>query len=288
MKHIVGFSGGADSQACAGWVLDHFPKEDVILCNSDAGGNEHPLTTEHIKWYSENVHPVVMIKPLVKDLGGAGARSDEVKQRRESLGGDDKELSFGDLAFIKNRFPSRKAQFCTEYLKLIPQKRWLDENLADQAYTRYVGVRADESAARRDLPEKQWDDYFDCDLVRPILSWTKEQIFDYIKSRGEKVNPLYLMGFGRVGCAPCINSSKEDILNWATRFPEMIDKVRQWEKQVGRSFFPPNLVPGVQVAFVDEIVAWSKTSHGGKKIPLPFFQAEAESGSCVSKYGLCE
>ena len=204
------------------------------------------------------------------------------------MGGDDKELSFGDLAFIKNRFPSRKAQFCTEYLKLIPQKRWLDENLADQAYTRYVGVRADESAARRDLPEKQWDDYFDCDLVRPILSWTKEQIFDYIKSRGEKVNPLYLMGFGRVGCAPCINSSKEDILNWATRFPEMIDKVRQWEKQVGRSFFPPNLVPGVQVAFVDEIVAWSKTSHGGKKIPLPFFQAEVESGSCVSKYGLCE
>lgn len=48
-KHVVGFSGGIDSQACAGWVLDHFPHEDVILMNSDAGGNEHPLTTEHIE-----------------------------------------------------------------------------------------------------------------------------------------------------------------------------------------------------------------------------------------------
>ena len=30
-KHIVGFSGGADSQACAGWVLERFPKEDVCM-----------------------------------------------------------------------------------------------------------------------------------------------------------------------------------------------------------------------------------------------------------------
>ena len=41
MKHIVGFSGGIDSQACARWVLNRFPVEDVILLNSDAGGNEH-------------------------------------------------------------------------------------------------------------------------------------------------------------------------------------------------------------------------------------------------------
>jgi hypothetical protein len=31
MKHIVGFSGGVDSQACARWVLNRYPKEDDIL-----------------------------------------------------------------------------------------------------------------------------------------------------------------------------------------------------------------------------------------------------------------
>lgn len=39
-KHIVGFSGGIDSQACARWVLNRYPKEDVILLNFDAGGND--------------------------------------------------------------------------------------------------------------------------------------------------------------------------------------------------------------------------------------------------------
>lgn len=31
MKHILGFSGGVDSQAAAGWLLNRFPAEDVIL-----------------------------------------------------------------------------------------------------------------------------------------------------------------------------------------------------------------------------------------------------------------
>jgi len=36
-KHVVGFSGGIDSQACAGWVLERFPKDDVIRTNSGVG-----------------------------------------------------------------------------------------------------------------------------------------------------------------------------------------------------------------------------------------------------------
>ena len=43
MWHIVGFSGAIASQACARWVLNRQPKEQVFLLNSDAGGNEHPL-----------------------------------------------------------------------------------------------------------------------------------------------------------------------------------------------------------------------------------------------------
>jgi hypothetical protein len=45
MKHIVGFSGGIDSQACARFVLNHFPAEDVILLNTTAGHNERNSTS---------------------------------------------------------------------------------------------------------------------------------------------------------------------------------------------------------------------------------------------------
>lgn len=108
--------------------------------------------------------------------------------------------------------------------------------------------------------------------------------FDYVKHHGEKVNELYTLGFGRVGCAPCVNSNKSDVLNWATRFPEMIDKVREWEKRVGKTFFAPT-VPGMELNWIDDVVKWSKTCHGGKQYDLLVLQ---EPDACESNYGLCE
>lgn len=287
-KHIVGFSGGIDSQACVGWVLDQFPKDDVIVLNSQAGRNEHPLTVEHIKWYSETVHPVIEVIPRIKDLGTHGTMPGKTRNRRQEYD-DEMEMDFGTLAYIKGRFPSRKAQFCTEHLKLAPQLRWMAENLDGVDYERYAGVRRDESEARKDTPDSKWDSYFDCTIHYPIASWTKAECFEFVKKRGQKINPLYLMGFGRVGCAPCINSGKDDILAWATRFPEMIDKVRWWEAKNGRTFFAP-MVPGKEINWVDEVVDWAKTSRGGKQYSLMVLVAESEaaSGSCSSKYGLCE
>lgn len=73
MKHVVGFSGGIDSQACARWVLNRFPADDVILMNTDAGGNEHPMTVAFIGQYSETVHPVVVVPSLMRDLWAAAS-----------------------------------------------------------------------------------------------------------------------------------------------------------------------------------------------------------------------
>jgi len=144
-------------------------------------------------------------------------------------------------------------------------------------------VRRDESRARANLPAEDVDDYFQCKLFRPLIDWTKKMCFDYLAAHGEEVNPLYRMGFGRVGCAPCVNSSKDDIRNWAARFPEMIDKVRVWETRNGKPFFLPR--SGEDTLWIDDKVAWSRTEFGGKQYSLPF--VEAESG-CSSLYGLCE
>lgn len=55
-------------------------------------------------------------------------------------------MTFDKMIEVKRRPPSRKAQFCTEILKLRPQKRWLVENVTDD-YERYTGLRRDESGA---------------------------------------------------------------------------------------------------------------------------------------------
>jgi 3'-phosphoadenosine 5'-phosphosulfate sulfotransferase (PAPS reductase)/FAD synthetase len=279
-KHIVGFSGGIDSQACARWVLNRYPAEDVILLNSDAGGNEHPLTTEHICWYSENVHPVTVVSPIAADLDGAGLGI------REELGIRPRDvLTFDMLAKIKGRFPSPTARFCTEFLKIKPQKRWMLENLPLMGdYVRYTGVRRDESHRRKDTPISVWDPYYDCERVNPVADWTKQMCFAYCKAHGEKVNPLYMLGFPRVGCALCIMCCKEEIRLWAIRFPEMIDKIRQWEKSVGRTFFGP-VVPGMAINWIDDVVAWSMTARGGRDLDPEVAYARP---ACESKYGLCE
>jgi 3'-phosphoadenosine 5'-phosphosulfate sulfotransferase (PAPS reductase)/FAD synthetase len=285
MKRIVGFSGGIDSQACALWVRREFDPTDVILVNSDAWGNEHPLTTEFIEWYSANVFPVVMLSPQVQDMGGLA----KGKIADRGLKPDDP-LTFDLLADLKMFFPSRTKQFCTYHLKLVPQLRWTKANLGGllaDGFARYTGVRADESTDRGKLPEHEWDETFDCDLHRPLLKWTKQQCFDYCLGAGEKINPLYTLGFARVGCAPCVNSNKADIREWAARFPEMIDKVRAWEQKVGRTFFRPEKKGG-PIRWVDDMVKWARTERGGRMLSLPFVEADAESGQCVSKYGLCE
>ncbi len=287
-KAVVGFSGGIDSQAVALWARQTFPPEDIILLNSDAGGNEHPLTEGFVRWYSDNIFPVTIVQALVKDLGDVGTRDGATRERRQSLQ-EEEALTFDKLAFVKGRFPSRKAQFCTEYLKLAPQKRWLEEHLTAKGirFARYIGVRKDESNERSRCPEQQFDSYFHCMLYRPLFHWTKQQCFDFVHAAGEEINPLYKLGFNRVGCAPCINSNKGDIRNWAARFPEMIAKVRAWEQAVGRTFFAP-IVPGKEINWVDEVVAWSKTERGGQQYSLPFVEADAEAHACVSPYGLCE
>ena len=289
MKHIVGFSGGIDSQACALWVRERFPAEDIILLNTTAGGNEHPLTLAFVEQYSREVFPVTVIPALVKDMW---ITPNFAETRHWRCG--EEELTFDEMIRIKKRPPSPQAQFCTEILKLRPQRRWLTENVTDE-YERYTGLRRDESRARRNTPNREWDDYFDCYANHPIADWPKAQAFEAVKEAGELINPLYSLGFGRVGCAPCINSGKEDITRWAQRAPEMIDKIRGWEESTGFTFFAP-CVPGIRPRidsrgkltihnWVDEVVEWARTDRGGKQFNI---LQGLDLPSCESKFGLCE
>lgn len=277
--YIGGFSGGIDSQAAALFMRHRYGEDNVVLCNSTAGDNEHPLTVEHIAWYSENIHYVHQTNAQVHDLGGSAAG----KISELGLSRDDP-LTFDLLAKLKGRFPSRRMQFCTEFLKLRPMKRFVAERYGDTNVVRFSGVRRDESEARKNTPFECDDDFFECQVMHPLADWTKEMCFNYVTHHGEKYNPLYTLGFSRVGCAPCINSGKADILAWVQRFPAMIDKVRTWEQDVGKTFFAP-CVPGMEINFIDDVVRWSKTKHGGKQFDLLVLQ---ERPACESVYGLCE
>jgi 3'-phosphoadenosine 5'-phosphosulfate sulfotransferase (PAPS reductase)/FAD synthetase len=207
---------------------------------------------------------------------------------------------FLDLCMLKSRFPSRTAQFCTERLKLEPINRIVHPMLeAGQHVISWIGEMAEESPRRAAKPPIQrirWQGGGQLTLYRPIHKWTKLDNFRLAAKHGVKPNALYQMGMGRVGCF-CINQGKGEIAQWDQRFPEVINRIREWGfmvAQVSRrqsaTFFAPlfNSEPNS----IDEVVQWAKTSRGGKQFDLlqriARDQADQEGAMCESAYGLCE
>ena len=133
---------------------------------------------------------------------------------------------------------------------------------------------------------------------RPLADLSTADVFSGLDYYGVKRNPLYDMGFTRVGCMPCINASKGEIRLMAKVFPDMIKKVRQWEQIVsasckrGISSFFHTRTKGLgqyeayQEANIDSTVLWSTTSRGGKQFGL--FEPELSSEACLLAEGMCE
>jgi 3'-phosphoadenosine 5'-phosphosulfate sulfotransferase (PAPS reductase)/FAD synthetase len=285
-KHIVGFSGGIDSEAAFKYVANRYGVENTMLVNSQAGRNESPITRAFVSEFSLTVHPVIEVIPLVKDL----YKTEDYAEDHKGMSGDT-ELTWELMVKLKGRSPSRTRQFCTTFLKLIPIQRWQIATFGPGGefegwdFERYTGVRRDESAPRANQPFRWFDEFFDCESHSPLADWTKQMCFDYVKASNWPINPLYSLGFNRVGCSPCINSGKDDILRWFQRFPEQLDKVRAYEAATGVTFFAP-CVPGMAMNFIDDVIEWAKTDRGGYQFNL--IRGQEEPPTCESKYGMCE
>jgi 3'-phosphoadenosine 5'-phosphosulfate sulfotransferase (PAPS reductase)/FAD synthetase len=307
MIRLVYVSGGKDSTACLLLALERHPCEEVRAVFADTG-NEHPATYDFVRYLGEQTGVEITWlrqdftdwwwrrRDYVRDHWPEKGVSPEVVTRALAL------FDLGpsgnpylDLCVIKGRFPARRMQFCTQFLKTEPlTEHALD--LIDQfgAVESWQGVRAEESASRAKLPERE-----DCgggySIYRPILKWTAAQVFDLHIAKGIKPNPLYKQGMNRVGCMPCINVAKDELLEISKRFPEHIDRIAEWEdivsqasKRANATFLP---APGDnetarQRGNIREMVRWSQTKRGGKLLDM--FRINDEPATCTSAYGLCE
>lgn len=214
---------------------------------------------------------------------------------------------FLDLCLLKGRFPGAKSRFCTDELKLIPIQAIESVDLdAGRSIITWLGERAEESPARAAKPT--FERFYVRDgettskaLYRPILHWKKAQCFEIAKRHGMPPNPLYLEGMNRVGCSTCIMATKDEIQEWALRFPQHVDRLREWERLVsmtsrrgGATFFCAKTVPGRDAdrATIDRVVDWAQTGKGGRNYDMLLFaereQADRDGLHCKSSYGLCE
>ena len=322
-RHVINLSGGKDSTACLILAMEEISDHSRLVPVFADTGNEHDLTYQHI----DNLESLtgLAVNRLRVDL----APKFEVRRRNlpglyRKAGISEEKIEralavmhpsgnpFLDMCLLRGGFPgSVKHKFCTSVLKIEPIKRFLDELLDEPGVShiwQWVGIRRDESRARVAARRYEVPDFgVPIYIYRPLVDWSAADVFAAHERSGVPWNPLYQMGMSRVGCMPCINVRKLELREIANRFPEHIDRIREWEVVIGEAskqdtatFLPASnrmseaqkeevLSPAeiVEIGNIDAQVAWSRTSFGGRQYELSGV-ADKDIGVCDSWYGLCE
>lgn len=138
-------------------------------------------------------------------------------------------------------FPARVQRWCTRELKIEPIMAYAGalENDGGRPVANAVGVRADESAKRRKLlsgerggeleREAEGPNGWGAWVWRPLIRWSVDDVLRIHIAHGVPVNPLYQRGHDRVGCWPCIHSSKEEVRLLANSDPERVEMIAELE-----------------------------------------------------------
>lgn len=286
----LGLSGGKDSSGLLLFAVheSNLPREALRVTFCDTG-NEDKLTYEHLD---------LLRNKVIIPAGITGGL--EVLRA---------ERTFFELALHKHRFPARKAQFCTHYLKLYPTQDWLKRQWdLGHEVTMMNGKRTAESEQRKrlmqDKPARAFSDFWGCEEWAPLKDWTIEDIAAIHNRYGIPLNPLYALGAHRVGCWPCINCGKTEIRLVAKHRPEKIKQIAEWEARITANskhpatffHFKTATMPfrtlkfvgddGIvtPVAPIEKIVEWAHTERGGKQQRLDLDEPKA----CWMNYGACE
>lgn len=297
VTNVILWSGGKDSSALLIWALENLPRDKIKVIFCDTGW-EAPITYQFIQEVNQRLldNKLIILKSEKYD-------------------------SLIDLATKKKRFPSPKARFCTEELKIVPTIQWILDQKEDLAI--YQGIRAEESNARSKMCQS--DDYFkihqdyannpyfdtieadgkrkrkrtplfyrkvmewlqnyDCSVERPLFYWKEKDIIEFCQYH-KVLNPLYKMGFKRVGCFPCIMENKSGIRTLATKFPKRIEEIEKYENEINSTFFPNSKIP-IRIAKLPKIksvVEWATVDN--KKIQADDLQEKPTA--CMSHFNSCE
>lgn len=183
----VAFSGGKDSVVVLDLVQRALPHKlfDVVFGNTDM---EFSTTLELVENINDYCHK--------NDINFYSAQSD--------LKASDSWDLFGP--------PARKIRWCCTVHKTAPVINKLCEiyNKKHIKTMMITGVRGDESFSR-----SQYDEFsFGKKLAgqysfHPILEWSSAEVYLYIFANNLLLNYAYKLGFNRVGCIMCPNSSEK-------------------------------------------------------------------------------
>ncbi len=112
-----------------------------------------------------------------------------------------------------------KRKRCCEIRKMEPLRR------AFQPLQAWIcGLRREQSVTRQDMQMIEWDESNKLLKINPLINWSEEEVWSYIKSNHVPYNQLHDKNYPSIGCEPCTRAvnSGEDIRagRWWWESPE--------------------------------------------------------------------
>lgn len=113
-----------------------------------------------------------------------------------------------EKGFFSFRDSVESRRECCAIRKVEPLKR----ALAD-AKAWMTGLRREQSVTRTDTQAFEWDEGNGILKVNPLVEWSNDDVWAYIRAHKVPYNRLHDMGFPSIGCAPCTRAVQpgEDI-----------------------------------------------------------------------------
>lgn len=224
---LITYSGGKDSDVLLQLALESGIKFEVQNSHTTV---DAPQTVYHVR-------------EVFRKLNEQGTKAEVTHARYK----DGRLITMWNLIERKKYPPTRLARYCCAYLK---------ETATPNRFIA-TGVRRTESVRRREREEfltwsktpsegykgksfaetaevykeaQENDEVYDCKFItdakknkdimcNPILYWTDDDVWNFIKDRKIKYCDLYNMGFKRVGCVGCPMASPREREREFSLFP---------------------------------------------------------------------
>lgn len=218
---VANHSGGKDSQVQLIELLKVVPRRQLLVVHASLGKAEWPGALELAKEQAEDADLPFIVAKATKTLF-------EMVERR-----------FESRPEVPS-WPSANTRQCTSDLKRGPIQREVRRFAKANGFKTIInclGFREEESPARRKRPVFQkmgisnsvntWYEWL------PIHSWLTHEVFEGIRSAGQKPHYAYELGNERLSCVFCIMGSRNDLCNGARNNPELLDEYDEMEQRTG-------------------------------------------------------
>lgn len=246
--HVVSLSGGKDSTAMLLGMIEREMSIDCILfCDT---GLEFPAMYEHLDRLERNIGR--QITRIKADETFEYLMFDKPIKRKLNSPVIQK---FG-AEFCGYGWAGPRMRWCTSRLKDVPRERFLSKLRQEYNVIEYVGIAADEQYRLERERNKN------SNHRHPLVDWnmTESDCLRYCYERGYDWGGLYDI-FHRVSCWCCPLQSLKELRQLYKNFPNLWEKMKEWDKLTWRKFRADYSVEELEVRFdfEDECVRAGKS-----------------------------